>query len=168
MLANFGAGSGLTGDGRPVSSSAGGMCQLSAGEAAGRRSEVQATHGVTISCAAAADVVAAIDALALRCAPQVLSQRLVVLRNDLIRCITRVTTQFGTSAEVDSAADVLALDPRDLIDTETAAKKLNITGDGVRWLCNNERLAATKKAGRWWIDPASIDLYLANQRKRER
>ncbi|MCV7101533.1 helix-turn-helix domain-containing protein [Mycobacterium palustre] len=115
---------------------------------------------MTISFAAAADLVGVIDALAVRCAPQVLSARVVALRNDLIGCCsTRVTARFDASAEVVGADEVLALDPRGLVDVKAAAARLGITEDGVRWLCKRGRLAASKISGRWWIEPASIAMH---------
>jgi hypothetical protein len=122
-------------------------------------SEVQINEGVTISHAAAVDLVGVIDRLAQRCAPQVLAERIVVLRNDLIQCCTRATTQLDASTEVIGVQNVLALNPGALVDTTAAAEMLDITRDGVTWLCKHKRLAASKVNGRWWIEPASIELY---------
>jgi hypothetical protein len=126
-------------------------------------SEVRVTEGVTVSYAAAADLVGVIDELARQCAPQVLSRRVVTLRNDLIDCCTRAITYVDTSAEATAAQDVLALNPGALIDANSVAQTLNMTPDGVRWLCKKERLAATKVNGRWWIDPASVELYVQSK-----
>jgi hypothetical protein len=132
-------------------------------------SEVRINEGVTVSYAAAADLVGVIDRLARLCAPQVLAGRIVDLRNDLIQCCTRAITQLDASAEVVGVRDVLALNPGALVDTTAAAEMLDITRDGVTWLCKRKRLAASKVNGRWWIEPASIELYqLSKGRSDER
>ena len=125
--------------------------------------EIHWTGGVTVSYAAAADLVKAIDEPAMRCAPHVLSRRLVMLRSELVECCTRAIARVEASTEVVAARNVLALDPGVVIDATTAARMLNMTPDGVRWLCKNERLAGSKVNGRWWIDLASVDLYLRSK-----
>jgi hypothetical protein len=120
---------------------------------------VRPVDGVVISYAAATDVVGVIDLLARRCAPLVLPGRVIQLRQALIECCTRAITSVDTSAEVVGRLDVLALDAGAVIDATAAAETLNMTADGVRWLCKHRRLAATKRNGRWWIEHASVELY---------
>lgn len=122
--------------------------------------DVQAVDGVLLSYARAADVVGVIDRLAMLCKPQVLARKVVELRADLIESLTRANTRDDTSTEVVESHEVLALAPEILIDPKTTAPILNITEDGVRWLCKRQRLVATKVGNRWWIDPFSVESYL--------
>jgi hypothetical protein len=126
--------------------------------------DVQSLNGVLLSYARAADVVGVIDRLAMLCKPQVLSRKVVELRADLIQSLTRANTRDDTSTEVVEKQEVLALAPDVVIDPNTAAAMLNITADGVRWLCkNNQHLVATKVGTRWWIDPQSVERYLRSK-----
>lgn len=116
--------------------------------------------GITISDDVAVLVVQVIDALDAvgRKGGGVLGREVAKLRNELAECVsTRVDTRVGVSAEVPAALAVLALDVNAVVDTKTAARRLNMTADGVRWHCRRGTLERTKIQGRWWITTASID-----------
>jgi hypothetical protein len=119
--------------------------------------EIRPTHGIEISYAAAEDLVGVIDMLALRCAPQVLSGRIVALRNRLIACCAF----GGESAKVSEPEDVLSFVPGAAIDPRAAAQRLGTSEVWARKLCEKEELVAKKIRGRWWIDPDSVDQYAA-------
>jgi hypothetical protein len=127
------------------------------------------TNGVTISLAAAADLVGVIDKLAHQCAPQVLARRIVVLRHQLIECCTNANASEGVSAKVDEPQDVLLFRSDAVVDTKAAAKRLGITDAGVRWLCRKERIVAKQdSSGRWWIDAASLDEAVIDRKQQSR
>jgi hypothetical protein len=126
---------------------------------------VYLAHGVTISFAAAADLVGVIDALALRCAPLVLSRRLVKLRNQLIECCTYANTHADVSTEGVEPEDVLSFQPDEIVDSKTAAQRLGISEAGVRWHCRQGQFMDTAKQinGRWWISRDAVDHYVSER-----
>lgn len=125
---------------------------------------IQAVHGLMISFAFAADLVAALDRLATLAAPKGarLTPRLTAGRDHMARAIAYA----DASAEVVAVPGALAFERDAITDTKTVANMLDITTDGVRWLCRNGRLEAELVAGRWLIGLASVyDYQLHRERE---
>lgn len=129
--------------------------------------DVARLAGVVVSEEAARELVAAIDELAKLAAPKgaSLHPRLAGIRRDLANCSTRENARPDASTEVVARHDLLAWDC--VVDTESAARTLGITPDGVRWLCRNKRLERTRAVGRWWISEASLKDYRARRSEQE-
>jgi hypothetical protein len=60
-----------------------------------------------------------------------------------------------------AGSDFLRPPPRD---SGWAAERLQCSERWVRHLCVTGRLSALKKGGRWWVDPASVEVYLEAER----
>jgi Helix-turn-helix domain len=116
---------------------------------------VLAVNGIVITRAVAEDLVGVIDALALHCAPKVLSGRIAAHRNQLIACCTSV----AESAKPSEPEDVLSFVPGAAIDSTAAAQRLGTSEVWVRRLCREGQLVAKQIGKRWWIDPDSLDHY---------
>jgi hypothetical protein len=129
-----------------------------------RVSEIRTVNGIVITPDVAEDLVGVIDALALRCAPQVLSSRTVAHRNRLIACCAF----GGESTKPSEPEDVLSFVPDAAIDSKAAAQRLGTSEVWVRRLCREEQLVAQQKGRRWLIDPDSVDQYAAIQSQRQR
>jgi hypothetical protein len=129
-------------------------------------SHVHPVNGIVISRSAAEDLVGVIDAVALRCAPQVLSGRLVALRKRLIECCTYAKTNADVSTEAAETDDLLSFDQDAAIDSKAAAQRLGISEAGVRWHCRKGRFMDTSAQtnGRWFISRDAVDQY-ANERR---
>jgi hypothetical protein len=79
------------------------------------------------------------------------------LHTELAEISTRVTTRVA-SQKVTAALE-LGQSELGLVDTATAAGRLNIAEDSVRDLCRRKRLTAMRIDGRWWISDESIRAY---------
>jgi hypothetical protein len=122
--------------------------------------DVARLAGVMVSSAAALEILGALDELERRALPrgQQLSERLTIIRRELATCASRVSTSRDASAEGLVAQEVAQF-KASVVDTTTAARQLEITRDGVTWLCRNGQLRATQSGGRWWIESASLQNY---------
>jgi hypothetical protein len=125
--------------------------------------DVYAGGVVTLNDSAARLVVAAINELGALAARNggYLPVALVGVRNAIAGSITHAATGADTRAPVDSAPLDLPLNSNAVVDTATAARRLGVTPNGIRWLCQKGRLDASHRAGRWWITTESLDAYRA-------
>lgn len=130
--------------------------------------DARVVNGILISRAAAEDLVGVIDALVLRCRPQVISRRVAALRHQLIQSCTHADASAYESAEAIEAPDPLVFESSMITDTATVASRLGITEAGVRYLCRTGSLVAVQANGRWRIDPESVDAYEAQRIQRQR
>ena len=122
------------------------------------------SRSLTITETAARELVAALDALDRLARPQGqrLSESLHAIRRELLTCITRVETPENAGTD-DVAALLLSESAVMGLDTTTAAGRLGITTDGVRWLCRRGHLDAVRHRGRWLVDVPSLDRYRAER-----
>jgi hypothetical protein len=60
-----------------------------------------------------------------------------------------------------SSEVVAASDRPPLLDTSEVAERLQRKERRVRQLCESGRLSATKRGGRWWVDPAALEIFIA-------
>ena len=80
------------------------------------------------------------------------------LRAQLAKCVaTRENARVDTNTRISYDPRVLAVDRNAVMDTDTAARRLNMTADTVRWHCRKQHLQREKVGGRWWISVASVD-----------
>lgn len=123
-----------------------------------------AWRSVTITEAAAKELVAAVDTLDQLARPQGkrVSESLAAIRRELLNCTTDVPTRVHGSTDDVAALMVSELGPMGL-DTATAAGLLGITPGGVRWLCRRGHLDAVRHRGRWLVDRPSLDRYRAER-----
>lgn len=116
--------------------------------------------GIFVSEAAARELVGALNQLDQLAAPRAmrLSDQLEAIRRELQTCITRVTARVDTSVRP-TVPQVVAQYETNLVDTTGAARELEITRDGVTWLCRHKHLRGVRRNGRWWIELASVQEY---------
>jgi hypothetical protein len=65
------------------------------------------------------------------------------------------------------AGDVSTSERPPLLDTREVAERLGPKGPKerrVRQLCQSGLLPATNKGGRWWVDPAALEIYIATRK----
>lgn len=122
---------------------------------------------MTLTEPAARELLSALDALDRLARPrgQRLSPPLAAIRRELTTCITRVHTPADASPN-DVAAQLLSHSESMTIDPATAAARLGLTPDGVRWLCRHGHLTAIRHRGRWYIDHPSVETYRARRAHR--
>ncbi|WP_040802797.1 helix-turn-helix domain-containing protein [Nocardia concava] len=128
---------------------------------------MQRLDGVALSDDDAAELVAALDALARLAADRGarLSPRLVALRHGLAQgaSSSREHPHADARTGVDFVLDALTVDTG-AVDTATAARALGLTPDGVRYLCRSKRLPGFRSGGRWWINAAELDALVQARR----
>lgn len=126
---------------------------------------MQRLRGVALTDEEAAEIAAALDALARLAADRGarLSPRLVEIRRGLTGAPHAIThPDMRTGAEEVLGAFTLS---QGVVDTATAATALGLTPDGVRYLYRAGRLPATWSAGRWWIDTDTLDQAVTARRE---
>lgn len=107
---------------------------------------------------ALADRLDVMQALAARCGLRA-DSRTVEIRELLEGLIARAGARVDASTRVQ--LEDLPQAEAGLVDTATAAERLGLTEDTVRWHCRQGRFAkvAIRRGGRWWIPVADVEAH---------